>query len=67
MISSVLFLLIGLACIAYSIAAYVRIKKRVKQYDLDGNKHLDADRVNMRNLHRPYSIRDVKTEELNYN
>lgn len=67
MIASILFLMIGLAFIAYSTALYVSIKKRLKSNDMGRTNDMDADRVIMRSGHRPYSIRDVKTEELNYN
>lgn len=53
--------------IAYSIAAYVSIKKRLKQHDVDRNNHLDTDRITVRSVHPPYSIHDVKAEEQNYN
>lgn len=67
MITAVFLFLIGLGMIAYSIAAYVSIKKRLKSNDMGRINDLDSDRVTMRGGHRAYSIRDVKTEELNYN
>lgn len=67
MIAAALLFLIGIGFIAYSIIAYVRIKNRLKQHGLGRNNNVDVDHVTMRGVHRPYSVRDVKAEEFNYN
>jgi hypothetical protein len=53
--------------IAYSIAAYVSIKKRIKRNDLGRTNHVDTDRVSVRFRDNSYSIHDVQIEEQNYN
>ena len=67
MITAVFLFLIGLGMIAYSIAAYVNIKKRIKRHDMGRTNHLDTDRVSVRRVHHSYSIHDVQAEEQNYN